>query len=261
MIPVNVDWLIGIVSTWMLLSMRLVGCFLVMPLLSFRALPLRSRLLMALVLAYAVLPSIQGRYVVSTDLASASYGVAVIELAIGMAAGWVVRVGLMAFDLLAEVISVETGLSFASTYFRDPSLASGLAGEFIGLLALAIAFTLNIHLVFLDVIFSSYQTLPPGTWPASWNWPSVLTLVAKSFSFGVVLSLPVIVLYLMLNMTQAVLARVSPQLNLFSIGFAIFVPVAFLVLAIVIPSFAETVQRALEPAFEWIRAGVARPSR
>ena len=124
--------------------MRLVGCLLVMPLLSFRALPLRSRLLMALVLAYAVLPSIKGKYVIGTDLAAASYGVALIELAIGMAAGWVVRVGLMAFDLLAEVISVETGLSFASTYFRDPSLASGLAGEFIGLLALAIAFTLKI---------------------------------------------------------------------------------------------------------------------
>jgi flagellar biosynthetic protein FliR len=68
--------------------------------------------------------------------------------------------------------------------------------------------------------------------------------------------LPAIVIYFLFNMTQAVLARVSPQMNLFSVGFAIMIPVAFLVLTLLLPSFSDLVQRALESPFELIRAGL-----
>jgi flagellar biosynthetic protein FliR len=73
---------------------------------------------------------------------------------------------------------------------------------------------------------------------------------------GLILALPAIVIYFLFNMTQAVLARVSPQMNLFSVGFAIMIPVAFLVLTLLLPSFSDLVQRALESPFELIRAGL-----
>jgi len=57
-------------------------------------------------------------------------------------------------------------------------------------------------------------------------------------------------------MTQAILARVSPQMNLFSVGFAIMIPVAFLVMVLLLPAFGEVVQRSLESPFELIRAGL-----
>jgi flagellar biosynthetic protein FliR len=100
--------------------------------------------------------------------------------------------------------------------------------------------------------------LPFGTWPAAWNWTSVLALLSQTFAFGVVLSLPVIVVYLVINVAQAVLVRVSPQLNLFAIGFAISVPIAFLILSIVIPAFPEAVERALEPIFAWLNSGLSK---
>jgi flagellar biosynthetic protein FliR len=164
----------------------------------------------------------------------------------------------MAFDIVAEVIALQTGLSFAANAYQDPNLASGITAELLGLVALAIAFSLNIHLVFIDLIARSFWVLPFGTWPSNWDWTSVLSLVSQAFAFGAVLSLPVIVVYLVINTAQAVLVRVSPQLNLFAIGFAISVPIAFLILSIVIPAFPEAVERALEPVFAWLNSGLSK---
>jgi flagellar biosynthetic protein FliR len=157
--------------------------------------------------------------------------------------------------MLADVLSQQSGLSFAATLQQDANLASGLVGEFLGLLAIALAFTLNIHLVMLELLAQSFKVLPLGTWPTAWNWGSVLGLVQDAFTLGLVLALPGIVIYFLFNMTQAILARISPQMNLFSVGFAIMIPVAFVVVVLLLPSFADLVQTALESPFELIRAG------
>jgi flagellar biosynthetic protein FliR len=57
-------------------------------------------------------------------------------------------------------------------------------------------------------------------------------------------------------MTQSMLARVSPQMNLFSIGFSVMIPIAFVVIAFMLPQFPEIVQRTLEEPVRLLRAGL-----
>jgi flagellar biosynthetic protein FliR len=255
MLPISPDWMTQTVTVWMLISVRLLGCFLAMPLFAFRAAPLRLRILLALVLSFALLPLVQKSL---PDLSSLPPGFALVfvELAIGLSSGWMIRVGLTAVDMLADVLSQQSGLSFAATLQQDPNMASGLVGELLGMLTLALAFALNVHLVMLEVLIQSFVVLPLGKWPSAWHLGSVLVLFQEAFVLGLILSLPAIVIYFLFNMTQAVLARVSPQMNLFSVGFAIMIPVAFLVLTLMLPSFSDSVQRALEAPFELIRAGL-----
>ena len=139
---------------------------------------------------------------------------------------------------------------------QDPNMASGLTVEFLGIIALALAFVLNIHLVMIELLVHSFSILPLGTWPSMWNWTRVLVLFQDAFALGLVLALPAIVIYFLFNLTQAILARVSPQLNMFSVGFAIMIPVAFVVIVLLLPALADVVQRALETPFELIRAGL-----
>jgi flagellar biosynthetic protein FliR len=211
--------------------------------------------LLLILLQLALLPLVQKNL---PDLATLppGYSLVFIELAIGLASGWMIRVGLTAVDMLADVLSQQSGLSFAATLQQDPNLASGLVGELLGMLTLALAFSLNVHLIMLDILIQSFMVLPLGTWPTAWHWNSVLVLIQESFALGLILALPAIVIYFLFNLTQAVLARVSPQMNLFSVGFAIMIPVVFLVLTLLLPSFGDLVQRALESPFELIRAGL-----
>ena len=254
MLPISPDWMTQTVTVWMLISVRLLGCFMVMPLFAFRSAPMRLRVLLSLVIAFALVPLVQDN-LPPLNTMPPGYAMVFVELAVGLTSGWMVRVGLTAVDMLSDILSQQSGLSFAATLQQDANLASGLVGEFLGLLAIALAFTMNIHLVMVELLVNSFKVLPLGTWPSAWSWEAILGLVKDAFALGLVLALPAIVIYFLFNMTQAILARVSPQMNLFSVGFAIMIPVVFVVVVLLLPLFTELVQTAFESPFELIRAG------
>lgn len=245
------QWATGL----MYVSLRIFGIFLSAPVFAFRAFPMRLRLMMTLMIATAVLPSVVDE-VRAFGLAPATFLAAATELLIGVFVGFVIRLGLMAVEVAAEVLSIQTGLSFATGYTRDPNVASGLMGEFLGFTAIALAFVLNVHLALLEVVINSFKTLPFGQWPSVWALPAVTGLISRSFQLGLILALPSIVVYLLFYVIQAILARTSPQFNLFSVGFAITVPLAFLVLIILLPDMPVFVARALDSPFSLIRSGL-----
>ncbi len=255
MLTITADFFMQWATGLMPVSLRLFGIFLAMPLFAFRAFPMRLRLMVALLIAISILPSVVSQ-AKGLGLAPPTFLAAGIELLIGVFIGFLIRLGLMAVEVAAEVLSIQTGLSFATNYVRDPNIASGLMGEFLGLTAIALMFMLNVHLVILEVVIESFQTLPFGQWPTVWSMPAVTALIARAFQLGLVLSLPSIVVYLIFYVIQAILARTSPQFNLFSVGFAITVPLAFLVLMIVLPDLPEFVQRSLDAPFTLIRQGL-----
>jgi len=81
-------------------------------------------------------------------------------------------------------------------------------------------------------------------------------LVATSFRLGLILSMPVLLVYIMFNLTQAFLGRTSPQMNLFSVGFAVSIPLAFLVIFMILPDLQTVLVRSLENPMQLIRQGL-----
>ena len=59
MLPISPDWMTQTVTVWMLISVRLLGCFMAMPLFAFRSAPMRLRVLLSLVIAFALVPLVQ----------------------------------------------------------------------------------------------------------------------------------------------------------------------------------------------------------
>ena len=245
-------------AVFMFASMRVFGLFLTTPLFAFRALPIQFRLLVAISFAAYMMPVISSQLIPNPG--SITFFASVIELCIGAFMGFVIRVGFMVIDIAAEVLSFQAGFSFASTAFRDPALDSGLVAQFLGLTAIALAFSLNIHLVLIEIILSSFKTIPVGVWPDAWTSKGVLELVAASFRLGLILSMPVLLVYMMFNLTQAFLGRTSPQMNLFSVGFAVSIPLAFLVIFMILPDLKIVLERSLENPMQLIRQGMETPN-
>lgn len=248
------------VLAFMLVSLRLFGMFLSAPMLSFRAAPLRLRMMICLVLGLALMPLASNR-MADIGLQSLSFLAAGIEVLIGMTVGFVIRLGLMAVDVAAEVLSMQTGLSFASTYARDTVLPSGVIGELLGMTALAMVLLMDVHLILIELIALSYRVLPFGSWPAAWNHDSMMVLMSSAFRLGLVMSAPIFAVHVLFSMVQAVLGRTSPQLNLFSVGFAVSVPLGLLALALIMPDMPRLVERALAPSMEFIRHGLEKSPR
>jgi len=256
LITIPADLLIQGFLGWIFLSIRVFGCFLAFPLLAFRAFPISQRVVVSLAIGFYVAGIVDTAAIAEVVEGGDVITAITRELLIGVVAGWLIRVGMMAFDVLAEVIGTQTSLSFAATFYQDPSLASGLPGQLLTLLVIAVAFTFNVHLWFIEVLVKSYMMIGVGSWPAIWSWPAISQLVAASFTLGVIFSLPVFIVYLIVNIAQAVIVRVSPQLNLFSVGFALFIPLAFFILWGLLPQVPAAIERALEPSFVLIKDGL-----
>jgi flagellar biosynthetic protein FliR len=245
-------------AIFMFASLRVFGLFLTAPMFAMRTVPMQFRVFIALAFGIYLLP------LLGTDKipypGTITFFASAIELAIGAFIGFVVRVAFMVIDIAAEVLSFLAGFSFASSNFRDPTLDSGLVAQFLGLVVLALAFTLNIHLVLIDLILSSFKTIPLGVWPESWTSKGLVDLFSASFRLGLILSMPVLLVYTMFNLTQAFLGRTSPQMNLFSIGFAVSIPLAYLVIFMILPDLQIIVERSLEPPLQLIRQGMEMPN-
>ena len=239
----------------MLTSLRILGLFLTAPMLSFRALSLPYRVMLSIFIGFLAMPIMDGQLPIPSSTMKTFYS-AGLELGIGAFIGFTIRMGLLAIEVAAETLSFLSGFSYASTMFRDPSLDSGLVSVFLGLIALAFTITLNIHLVLIDIVLQSFRTLPFGSWPTEWNIQNIMVLMTKSFQLGLVLSMPILLIYLMFNIIQAFLGRTSPQLNLFSVGFAFTIPLAFVTLMLILPEFQSVVVRSLENPLRLVRMGV-----
>ena len=243
------------VAIVMVISLRIFGLLVSAPMFAFRSMPMRLRVLLAVVIGLSLSPMIKPDPAILSGT-TVTFFVAATELAIGLMAGYVIRLGLMAFDVLSETLSMLAGFSFASTVGRDPNISSGLIGELLLLTAVALAFALNIHLVLLEIVLTSFKAVPFGTWPSAWDAQAIVALVVKAFQFGMVISMPGIIVYLVFNMLQAILGRTSPQLNLFSVGFAVSVPIAFLLIIILLPDMTAIVIRVLQGPVALVRQGL-----
>ena len=244
-------------AVFMFASLRVFGLFLTAPMFSFRTFPMQFRLFIALAFGVYVMPMIANEVIPNPG--SITFFVSVLELSIGAFIGFLIRIGFMVIDVASEVLSFQSGFSFASTYFRDPNLESGLVGQLLGMIALALSFALNIHLVLIEIVLSSFKTIPVGTWPSAWTSQGVVDLVSASFRLGLILSMPILLVYMMFNLTQAFLGRTSPQLNLFSVGFAVSIPLAFLVIFMILPDLQIVLVRSLENPLQLIRQGLEVP--
>jgi flagellar biosynthetic protein FliR len=245
-------------AIFMFASLRVFGLFLTAPMFAMRTVPMQFRVFIALAFGIYLLPLLGTENIPYPG--TITFFSSTIELAIGAFIGFVVRVAFMVIDIAAEILSFLAGFSFASSNFRDPTLDSGLVAQFLGLVVLALAFTLNIHLVLIDLVLSSFKTIPLGVWPESWTSKGLVDLFSASFRLGLILSMPVLLVYTMFNLTQAFLGRTSPQMNLFSIGFAVSIPLAYLVIFMILPDLQIILERTLENPLQLIRQGMEMPN-
>ena len=95
------DWINQHVVLAILMSVRLFGVWMTMPLFAFRALNMRMRVVLSLLLAYVVFT---GQSVPASSVPQDLGILTVIsEWSIGLFCGWIMRVGLMTMDMIAEV--------------------------------------------------------------------------------------------------------------------------------------------------------------
>ncbi len=239
----------GLALALALVSTRFLGLFIVLPLFALRGLPMSLRTAPVLAIAFAVWPQVLDAMpaVAPNPLTVAS------EFAIGAIFGLSLRVAMLVIDVVAESLGIHTGLSFGQTISPDSVLPSTALGEFIGVGLLCTLFAMDAHLLFIEAVADSFSLLPPGALPAAGLPMAFVKLVTSGFSIGVVVASGSFALYLAVNLVLGAVNRISPQLNLMTVGFSANAPLALIILALLTLQMPELASAVLQVALTFLQ--------
>jgi flagellar biosynthesis protein FliR len=212
-----------------LLTADVVGFFLVFtrigamlslfPAIGDEAIPVRVRLLLALLATAVIYPTVFLHLPPTPKNLDQLFILTARELLIGLMLGTAVRIILQAIHVAGTIIANQTG--FATATLFDPSMGgqSAVITRFMSLVAVTMIFASNTHHLLLMGMAQSFS-LFSGTAPlmlgdfAKWS----ADVVAQSFALGVQLSAPFLVFGIVFNAGLGLLARLVPSVQSFFIA-------------------------------------------
>ncbi len=235
------DFPASVVMAWIaqyLWSLTRVAAML-MALASFggKSVPTRIRLLLALAITFALVPVLPP--VTGIELFSFQ---AVIVLAqqvlIGASIGFISQLVMQTFVIGGQVIAMQTSLGFASMVDPNNGQSTPVVGQFYLLLATLLFLAIDGHLQLITLIAMSFETLPIGmNGLASLDYQLLAGWYSQLFLAALALSISSVVAMLLVNFSFGIMTRAAPQLNIFSIGFAVSMLFGLFILWLTIGGF------------------------
>jgi flagellar biosynthetic protein FliR len=230
--------------------LRILAVFTAAPVLSSRAFPMRAKVGLAFLVAFAAQPSIPDQGTVSM-LGPDALGTVVQQLGIGLAIGFTVRLVFAAFELAGQVVGFQMGLGFAAFFDPSSSAQSSAMGRMYANLAALLFVVLNGHLLLIMAVVHSFNAFP-----VQQNFLQALatmqlhTLGANLFASAFWISLPVVAMLMFANLALGIVSRVAPQMNIYAIGFPVTLVVGLVGVAATMPMLEKPFSSLMEQMLE-----------
>jgi flagellar biosynthesis protein FliR len=224
-------------SLFLLECARIAGVIIVTPLAWAHA-PNRVRAILVLLLGW-IAHGLSARGAVPGSTLEVVYAI-VLELAVGLGIGLVVRFVIAGAEVCGEVMSPAIGLGMASTF--DPATQShdSPIGNILRYFVILVALLTGLHRVLLGGLLAGFRLLPVGTTSnAAVALPGLVQLSSSVLSAGVRIALPLVAILYMTQIALAFIARAAPQMQVFNVGFAVMLAVGLTVFALVLPDIAR----------------------
>lgn len=219
MLELNPDQLLTWTIGFLLPFFRIGAFFMALPLFGSRLVSTRVRVVFSFLVAIIVTPIVN---VPSYDPISPAYIVLIAEqLIVGFVLGFVVTILFQLFSLAGQLAAMKAGLGFAMS--NDPANGISVAtlGQYyLSMVALAFLGT-NGHLVMIEYLAESFNYWPIGSGFNSQRYLQLVLLGGWMFEKALLIVLPLAIVVLVINLSFGVVAKASPQLNIFALGFPI----------------------------------------
>lgn len=245
---------------WLLIMVR-ISCFVfIAPFLGQEGIPSRAKIglsaFISLIL-YGVVsrPELDYESVVGYALVVLKEGIT--GLLIGFAANICNSIVLFA----GNIIDMDIGLSMATQFNADMKTESTLTGSLYYYLVLLLLLTSNLQTYLIKAIADSFSLIPLTGAKFDWEhlYSAMLQYMIDLFVTGFRIFLPVFACIMILNCILGVMAKVAPQMNMFSIGMQLKVMVGFVVLLVMVfllPNVADYIFREIKTMVRLIAEGM-----
>ena len=230
--------------------LRILALFTSAPVFSMRAIPVRTRVGLAFVIAVCAQGVLADQPAVALN-SHAALGAVAQQVAVGLAIGFAVRLVFVAVELAGEVIGLQMGLNFASFFDPTSNAQVSAVARFFGNMAVLLFIVINGHLMVLMAVVKSFDSFPvDGNFLQSLAQMRIYELGSSLFSSALWIALPMIVLLLFVNLTLGIISRIAPQMNIFALGFPVTLTVGMLGIAATLPLLEQPVMTLMQRAID-----------
>lgn len=155
------------------------------------------------------------------------------EILIGLSIGFFVRVLFSMVSAAGEVVSMQSGLSFARSMDPTLSVQTTVIEQFQSLLAIMIFLGIDGHHILLAGLAASLRQVPPGVFvlrPMLSQY--MIEAVGRLFAASLKICAPVVATLFFVDLALGILARLIPQVNVFIEGASIKILTTLAMLAL-----------------------------
>ena len=214
---------------------RVAAAVMVLPGIGEAFVPMRVRLLFALLLTVVVSPLISSSLPPEPKTLAALFKLLFFEIVVGVYLGMVARIMLITLDTVGRIIGLTIGMANAEVFNPSISSQASLPGLLLTTMGVMILFATNMHHLFILAIVDSYKVFPVGSIFAWGDSALVIArLIADSFRLALQMTAPFIVISLIFFMGLGMLARLMPQLQIFFVGLPVQLAGGLLIFSMII---------------------------
>ena len=210
------DYLAINVYQFLLVFARLGVVFTMLPGFSAVYVPARFRLVVALLITVLVQPLVAPMLPPQPAAPADVMWLIVSEMLIGGFIGALVQAIMASLELAGQLIATATGITNALTDDPVTQEQSSIVIGLVNMVALTMIFVTDTHHFLFTAVIDSYGLLVPGARLFTDDMMVMLAhMIDQAFYMGIKLSAPFLVFELVFQVTSGILARLSPQLNVF----------------------------------------------
>lgn len=214
------------------------------------AIPVRVRIGMAVALAFVLAGQMSAQ--VGPDVAAigaASFvGMLLTQVLAGVVLGFFVAALFTAVQTAGELIDLQVGFSMGAVIDPISGNNSSPIGRFYQLVAMAILFAINGHVLVVGAFVRSVEVAPLGTLDLDGAVETFGRLLGTLLVAALEIALPVLAALFCAELALGFLGKAAPQLNILVIGFAAKAFLTFALLGATLLVLPETLDSLLGKA-------------
>ena len=236
---------------YFLLILVRVSCFVfTAPLLGQQGIPGRIKIGFALVISLLLYPVVERPEL--TYASVVGYAVVVVKEGItGLLIGFAASICNSIVLFAGNIIDMDIGLSMATEFNQDTGTESTLTGNLYYYLVLLLMVSSNLYTYLIRALSDSFAVIPIAHQKFEWNHllSAFSQYMVDLFQIGFRIFLPFFACIMILNCVLGIMARVAPQMNMFSVGMQMKILVGFVVLLLMVfllPSVADFIFKEIK---------------
>ncbi|WP_096199375.1 flagellar biosynthetic protein FliR [Bacillus sp. FJAT-45350] len=238
---------INLLPAFLLILIRILAFFTVMPIFSYRNVPARFRVGLAFYLAWIMLFTIEDPIIV---IDSAYFLLVLKEVLFGLFVGLVAMMLMYAIQVAGGFIDLIMGLMMATVIDPQTGAQTPLFGSYLYAFAMLFLLAVDGHHLLLDGIYYSYQFVPINQPFLPLGDEKLLEFVVTTFNTMFIIAFqmafPIVGSLFLVDIALGMVSRAVPQMNVFVVGLPLKMLVGFPLVMLFLGVFFVLVQQLFE---------------